>query len=69
MTLELEKLSWIALVIWAISLWAPRFSRRSLRTMAALLWLAIVALHVGLHFILSGLTLQAWQHEREELRR
>lgn len=69
MTLELEKLGWIALVIWAISLWATRFSRRSLRTMAALLWLAIVALHVGLHFILSGLTLQAWQHEREELRR
>ena len=109
-TLELETLGWIALVIWAISLWATRFSRRSLRTMAALLWLAIVALHVGLHFqwhavdrlldvasrsvtdpaafrpahrmflweaslqwllvvILSGLTLQAWQHEREELRR
>jgi hypothetical protein len=48
-TLELEKLGWIALVIWAISLWATRFSGRSLRTMAASLWLAIVALHVGLH--------------------
>jgi hypothetical protein len=37
--------------------------------MAAFLWLAIVALHVGLHFILSGLMLQAWLHEREELQR
>lgn len=109
-TLELEKLGWIALVIWAIALWGTRFSRRSLRTTAIMLWLAIVALHLGLHFqwhavdrlldvtgrsvtdpaafrtahriflwaaslqwllvvILSGVTLQAWQREREDPRR
>lgn len=49
-TLKLENLGWIALVIWAISLWGTRFSRQSLRTTAAVLWCAILALHVGLHF-------------------
>jgi hypothetical protein len=34
-TLKLETLGWIALVIWAISLWGTRFSRTSLRTTAA----------------------------------
>lgn len=49
-TLELEKLGWIALAIWAISLWGTRFSRRSSAIAAALLWCAILAFHVGLHF-------------------
>lgn len=49
-TLKLEKLGWIALVIWAIALWGTRFSRLSLRTTAAVLWCAVLALHVGLHF-------------------
>lgn len=49
-TLKLETLGWIALVIWAISLWGTRFSRMSLRMTAAVLWCAILALHVALHF-------------------
>lgn len=49
-TLKLETLGWIALIIWAIALWGTRFSRNSLRATAAVLWCAIVALHVGLHF-------------------
>ena len=49
-TLELEKLGWIALAVWAVSLWATRFSRPSLRMTAAILWCAIFALHLGLHF-------------------
>lgn len=49
-TLKLETLGWIALVIWAVSLWGTRFSRPSLRTTAAVLWCAIFVLHGGLHF-------------------
>lgn len=49
-TLELEKLGWIALVIWAVSLCGTRFSRRFPKMTAAVLWCAIFALHLGLHF-------------------
>jgi hypothetical protein len=105
-TLELEQLGWIALIVWAVSLWGTRFSRHSLKLTAVVLWCAILTLHLGLHFqwhaidrvldvsnrslkdpdafhtahrifvwaaslqwllvvILSGLTLQAWQHGDE----
>lgn len=48
-TLELERLGWIALAIWAVALWGTRFSRPSLKMTAAILWCAILALHLGLH--------------------
>jgi hypothetical protein len=49
-TLELENLGWIALIIWALSLWGTHFSRQPLKITAAVLWCAILALHLGLHF-------------------
>ena len=49
-TLELEQLGWIALIVWAVSLWGTRFPRRSLMLTAVVLWCAILALHLGLHF-------------------
>jgi hypothetical protein len=49
-TLELEQLGWIALIVWAVSLWGTRFSRRSLMLTAVVLWCAILTLHLGLHF-------------------
>lgn len=49
-TLELENLGWIALIIWGIALWGTRFSRQSLKMTVAILWCAIVAIHLGLHF-------------------
>lgn len=49
-TLELEKLGWIALIIWGIALWGTRFPRQSPKLTAAILWSAIVAIHLGLHF-------------------
>lgn len=49
-TLELEQLGWIALIVWAVSLWGTRFSRHSLKLTAVVLWCAILTLHLGLHF-------------------
>jgi hypothetical protein len=49
-TLELETLGWIALGVWAMSLWTTHFSRRPLRVAAAVLWCVVVAFHLGLHF-------------------
>ena len=49
-TLALEQLGWIALIVWAVSLWGTRFSRRSLKLTAVVLWCAILTLHLGLHF-------------------
>lgn len=49
-TLELETLGWIALAIWASSLWGTRFWRKSSAIAAGVLWCAVLALHLGLHF-------------------